>query len=61
MLRYNKDIKNAIITNIILMFILIINLLKYGYAESINQITLKKDKYYICEDISNYSGSLWCR
>ena len=57
MLHYNKDIKNAIITNIILMFILIFNLLKYGYAESINQITLKKDKYYICEDISNYSGS----
>lgn len=57
MLHYNKDIKNAIITSIILMFILIISLLKYGYAESINQITLKKDKYYICEDISNYSGS----
>ena len=28
-----------------------------AFAESINQITLKKDKYYICEDISNYSGS----
>ena len=57
MLHYNKDIKNAIITSIILMFIMIISLINYVYAESINQINLKKAKYYICEDVSNYSGS----
>ena len=57
MLHYNKDIKNAIITSIILMFIMIISLINYVYAESINQINLRKAKYYICEDVSNYSGS----
>ena len=47
--------KKAITSNLIIIIIFLSS--KYTNGEEIFRMTVKKSKYYICENLSNYRGS----
>jgi len=56
-LQYNIDMRKATTTILINTFVLYLTSINISSAKNINKVVVKKSKYYVCDSVSNYSGS----